>query len=261
MVWEGLRQAVNNAPAGGTVAVSARLLGADERWSAYGDRPVSAASTIKVAILIAVAEAFDHGRLDDEQRASVSPADKVAGSGVLNWLHDGLTLTVADLAWLMIAISDNTASNMLIDRVGIDAIHAICARLGATGTRLNRHFMRPRGPDDHNIVTADDLATLLTAIAEDRAASPDRCAWMRRLLADQQDRDRLARLLPEGVAFAGKSGWQTGISHDCALLTGQGGTIAIAALTEGYADHHQANDLLGRIGQAAGAVVAGASDA
>jgi beta-lactamase class A len=259
--WDEVRRAVAGAPDSVTVAFSARLVGDDEQFTILGDQRLSAASTIKLAILIAFAESVDHGRLDPVQRASVSPADKVAGSGVLNWLHDGLTLTLADLAWLMIAVSDNTASNMLIDRLGVDAIGATCARLGATGTQLNRHFMRPKGPDDHNYVTADDLVMLLIAIAEDRAASPERCAWMRRLLADQQDHDRLARHLPAGVAFAGKSGWQQGLSHDCALLSGPGGTLAIAALTEGFADHHEANALLGRIGLAAGVLVADAPSA
>jgi beta-lactamase class A len=252
--WDEVRRVVAGAPGSVTVALSARLVGDDDRFTVLGDQRLPAASTIKLAILIAFAESVDHGRLDPAQRASVSPTDKVAGSGVLNWLHDGLTLTLADLAWLMIAISDNTASNMLIDRLGFDAIHATCTRLGASDTRLNRHFMRPTDP---NIITADDLVTLLVAIAEDRAASPERCAWMRQLLADQQVRDRLARHLPAGVSFAGKSGWQSGISHDCALLTGPGGTLAIAALTEGFADHHEANTFLGRIGQAAGVLVAG----
>ncbi len=250
--WDELRQVMAGVPEGVTVAVSARLLGTGERFAVRGALPLPAASTIKLAILIALAEAFDARRLDPEQRASVSPVDKVAGSGVLNWLHDGLTLTLAALAWLMIAISDNTASNMLIDRLGFDAVRATCARLGTTHAALNRHFMRASDP---NIVSADDLVTLLAAIAEDRAALPERCAWMRRLLADQQVRNRLARHLPEDVEFAGKSGWQDGISHDCGLLTSPGGTLAIAALTEGFPDIHEANTFLSRIGQVAGALV------
>jgi len=256
MSWDDLQHVIERAPAGVTLAVSARRLGTDQRFSMRGHMLLPAASTIKVAILIAVAEAVDAGRLDLAQRASVSPTDKVAGSGVVNWLHDGLTLTLGDLAWLMIAISDNTASNMLIDRLGVDAINATCTRLGATGTHLTRQFMRQRGPNDHNIVTADDLVTLLAAIAEDRAAAPEGCTWMRRILAQQQDDSRLARHLPPGVAFAGKSGWQSDVSHDCALLTGANGTLAIAALTQGFADPHEANAFLGRIGRAAASLVA-----
>lgn len=254
--WDEVRQLVDGVPAGVTVTVSAHLLGTNERFARRGDERMPAASTIKVALLIALAEAVDANQLDLTQRASVSPADKVAGSGVLNWLHDGLTLTLGDLAWLMIAVSDNTASNMLIDRLGVDAINATCTRLGATGTQLNRYFMRQQGPDDHNIVTAEDLVTLLAAIAENRAAAPEGCAWMRRILAQQQDRDRLARHLPPRVTFAGKSGWQPGISHDSALLTGPGGTLAIAALTQGFTNTYEANALLGRIGHAAGTLVA-----
>lgn len=236
---------IARAPNDTEVSVVVRRLDGSSLVEIKPDDPFPATSTIKLAILISLAEAFDAGRLAIDQPVSVSPDDKVAGSGVINWLHDGLVLTLDDLAWLMIAISDNTASNLLIDRVGFDAVRATCARLGASRSVLNRHFMRPADP---NLVTAADLVLLLSAIAVNRAASPERCSWMRRLLADQQLRDRLARRLPDDVEFAGKSGWQDAISHDCGLLTGPGGTVAVAVLTRGFTDPHEAAAFIGRIG-------------
>jgi beta-lactamase class A len=93
-------------------------------------------------------------------------------------------------------------------------------------------------------------------VAEGRAASPAGCAWVRDLLTGQQHRDRLARRLPPGVAFAGKSGSLPGLVHDCGLLTGPGGTVAVAVLTRGIPDPYAADAAIGEIGHAAALGVA-----
>jgi beta-lactamase class A len=172
---------------------------------------------------------------------------------VLTWLADGLVLSLRDLAYLMIAISDNTASNLVMDAVGVDAIRTTIAALGLTGTELNRRFIG-RLPDPgmpENWTTAADLARLFAAIATDRAATPAACAGMRELLALQQHRDRIPRLLPERFAFAGKSGSLPGIVHDSGLITTERGTLALAVLTRGLQDQWAADDLIGRIARAA----------
>ena len=248
--WTSLRELIGSAPAGTTVAVSVRHLSSGATFSHLGDRPVSAASTIKLLVLIAVARAIDAGTIDLSTRIAPAEQTRVAGSGVLNWLSPDLAPTVADHAWLMIAISDNTASNVLIDLVGFPAVTAAQRDLDLSGTALHRHFMRTnrRPGDPPNSVSADDLTRMLEAVATDRAASPERCAWMRSLLADQQYREGIGRHLPPGVRYAGKTGWQTGIVHDCGLLAGPGGTIALAVLTDGYAEPYSAHALIGAIG-------------
>ena len=248
--WAPLRQIICSAPAGTTVSTSVRLLRSGTTFTHLGNRAVPAASTIKLLILIALANAIDAGTVDLSARIAPSTRTRVAGSGVLNWLSRDLAPTVSDHAWLMIAISDNTASNVLIDVVGLPGIAKVQHDLGLTETALNRHFMSPRRHPaaPPNSVSANDLTRMLEAIAADRAASPERCAWMRSLLEDQQYRDGIGRHLPPGVRYAGKTGWQTGIVHDCGLLTGPGGTIALAILTEGFAEPYSAHALMGTIG-------------
>lgn len=256
--WRRIVAEIDSVPDGITVAVSLHHLEPEERKEYLGHRPFRAASTIKILILIAVARALDSGALDLSSRIIPEPQTRVGGSGVLNWLSRDLSPTLADHAWLMIAISDNTASNVLIDAVGLPAIVSVGRDLGLTETVLHRHFMstKRRPQDPSNCVSAVDLTAILTAIAADRAASPERCAWMRSLLANQQYREGIARHLPEGIDYAGKTGWQSEIVHDCGLLAGPGGTIALAILTEGYAEPYPAHELMGRIGRLAAGIIA-----
>jgi beta-lactamase class A len=168
---------------------------------------------------------------------------------VLTGLRPGLALPLADLAYLMIAVSDNTASNVLLDLIGFESVRATIAALGLWGTTLNRRFLGrlpdPGQPD--NLTTAADLCALLTAIATDTAAGPAGCATMRALLAAQQHRDRLARRLPPEVSFGGKSGSLPGLVHDTGILTAPGGQLAIAILTRGFGDPYAAEETIGQI--------------
>jgi len=251
-MWSALQAAIAAAPPGTTVAVSVRNLRSRASFGHHDERVFPAASTIKMVILVAVAQAIDEGHLSLSERLPVLTTQKVGGSGVLNWLQTGLELTLRDHAWLMIAISDNTASNVLIDAVGMPAIHDVERSLGLSATSLNRRFLG-RLPDHgapENVATAADLTKILSSIVDGSAASPDRCAWMLELLGDQQHTDRLSRNLPGGVTFAGKSGSLTGIAHDAGLLRAPGGGAAIAVLTKGFDDSYAAAAYIGAIGKA-----------
>ncbi len=252
---ERIAMAAEQAGHAERVAIALRAAGAAgaEEWTRHGDEVLLSASTIKVAILIAVARALDAGTLRHDQRLAARPDDTVSGSGVLKGLEPGLSLALDDHAWLMIAISDNTASNVLIEAVGLEAVQRAMTDLGCTGSSLRRRFLGSI-PTDHlprNEMTASDLVRLMDAIADDRAASPAACEWMRGLLRQQQHLDRLARDLPEGVTFAGKSGSLEGTVHDAAILDGPGGRVVIAVLTRGVTDRYAIDAALGQLARAA----------
>jgi len=251
--WLGVESLVRTARGGVEVAVAARLVGTGRGWEIDGSKRFPAASTIKTAILVALHREVDAGRLRLEEERIVSAAAKTAGSGVLAMLGDGLTLGLGDLATLMIAVSDNTASNLVLDAVGIDRVRATIADVGMRGTELNRRFLgrAPEPGEAENFTTAEDLVVLLAAIADGTAASPVACARMRATLALQQDRDRLARYLPAGQPFAGKSGWMPGLAHDSGLIETPAGLLAIAVLTRGFSDPYRAEETIGRIAVAA----------
>jgi len=255
--WGPLAARLASVPTAMQVAISARHLGSGSTLDHDGDRVIQSASTIKTLILTTVAQALDAGTLSLDTDITIRDEMRVGGSGVLNWLHDGVALPLGDMAWLMIAISDNTASNALIDAVGLETIKETATDLGLTGLNLRRPFMGMLPPREtrRNEVTARGLTDLLTAIWNDTAASPERCEWMRRLHADQQHRDRLARCLPEGVTYAGKTGTLTGISHDIGVVSGTQGQVAISVLVESTAGKYEDDAFIGSIGQAVAEVV------
>lgn len=171
--WRHILATVDAVPEDVTIAVSLVHVESGERRGHPGDRSFRAASTIKVLVLIALARALDAGTLDLANRIVPAPHTRVGGSSVLNRLSDHLAPTIADHAWLMTAISDNIASNVLIDAVGLPAIRAMAHELGLAETVLHRHFMNEKRPDEpSNSVSAADLTAMLAAIATDRAASP-----------------------------------------------------------------------------------------
>ena len=248
-----LQTVLQDAPDAVRIGISVRHLMNGSQFGHNERLEFPAASTIKIVILVALARAVDEGQLTLDQRAPVLSSQAVGGSGVLNWLQRGLELSLRDHAWLMIAISDNTASNVLIDAVGLPRISATQRALGLETTALNRRFLGrlPNAGEPENIACAVDLTRVLDAIANGDASSRERCDWMLGLLAGRQHRDRIARHLPDGVTFAGKSGSLTRLTHDCGIISGPGGAAAIAVLTQGFDDNYAADAFIGQAAEAA----------
>lgn len=256
--WGDLSRAIAQAPTGARVSVTAIDLADGSRFDVRGDDLFKAASTIKTLILAAIARAVDDGRLDLAKYIALPERLKVGGSGVLNWMTSGIELPLTDYAWLMIAISDNTASNVCIDAATLPAIREMAEELGLKDLNLGRFFLgrSPAPGEPENIATTDDLAALLAAIEGGRVASPVQTGWMLKLLADQQHVNRLPRMLPEGVTYVGKTGSISGHVHDCGILTGLHGSLAIAVLTDGFADEYVAEAYIGEIGRQAALAIA-----
>lgn len=212
--------------AGGRVAVVVhRLNGGGEAIEVAADRRFEAASLIKLPIL---ATALDSD-LPFDERLPVRPA--VSGSGVLAHLADVGEMSIRDLLTLMIAVSDNTATNVLIDRIGREEVNAWCARHDLTATVLARHMMdleaRARGVN--NLTSAADVASVLSRMADSPFAV--------RALEAQQFNDRLPRHLPPGFRLAHKTGELTGVRHDAGIVYPPAGPpVVVAVLTEGVAD-------------------------
>ena len=244
-------------PEGTEVGIAIRNLESGEDFTFNADHDFPSASTVKILILAGLAEAVADGRLSLDDTLPATPAIRLGGSGVMNWLDRNLELTLRDHAWLMTAISDNSSSNVLMNAVGIPDINDLGKRLDVGKTVMGRNFMDrniPPGPS-RNRATANGLVNILAAIYADEIASPELCAWMRQCLADQQHRDRLARHLPEGATYAGKTGTIEGINHDCGVISGEHGRFAVAVLSQGFVNPYDADRFIGRIGTSIGELV------
>lgn len=203
-----------------------------QRLSYRADEPVATASVIKLPILVHVALEVEGGRLDWGERIALGAAVRAPGTGILKQLGDGLVPSVRDLAVLMTALSDNTATNMLIDRVGIAAVNDRLAALGMAETRLLRRVFAPDTPATRpfglGVTTAHEAAGLLARVARgelDGAAA----TVVAELLAMQQDRAAIPRMLPAGWQYAGKTGSNPDLRADVGILSGPGGRQVVLA--------------------------------
>ena len=104
----------------GEISVYGKDLTTDEKWAYEADIPLVAASVIKLPILVEAFRQARDGMLSMDESLSIRPEQKMPSCGALTYLHDGLTVTLRDLCVLMIILSDNTATNILIDRLGSD---------------------------------------------------------------------------------------------------------------------------------------------
>ncbi len=212
----------------GVMGVAARNLDTGEELAVNADLRFPTASTIKTAVMVEAYHQAAEGRLPLDTVITLRDADKVGGTGVLDGLHDGMALTVADLLHLMIVVSDNTATNLLVTRLGAARIDERMVAYGLANTKI----FRPTFRDSHadvlpelerefglGMTTPREMAALMALIAAGKAAGPDASAAMMATLRRQQDRAMIPRLLPQaaGLQIGNKTG------SDAEKLPGPGG--------------------------------------
>ena len=202
----------------GVVGLAARNLDTGEEIAVNADRRFPTASVIKTAVMIEAWHQAVEGTLSMDATLTLRDADKVGGSGVLNGLADGLSLKVRDLIHLMIVLSDNTATNLLVNKLGTKRIDDRLAGYGLTETKIFRPTFRDGKPDVFpelerefglGMSTPREMATLMALIAQGRAVNAEASAAMQRTLGRQQDRAMIPRYLPAGVEVANKTGTDT----------------------------------------------------
>ncbi len=231
--------------AGGRWAVAAVSCDSGERVELDADELFPAASVIKVPLLAALYAARDTGLVSLDEVRELRAEDVVGGSGVLLELHPGLPLTLEDLARLMIVVSDNTATNMLIDRLGVPFIEGFLESNGFRRIRLQRRLfdMEARAQGRDNLIAAGDVAELLCRLhaGDLPPLSPASCEECLSIMRRQQHREKLPALLPSGAVVASKPGGLEDVTHDCGLvITESGKAYAAAILCAGFRDRRTA---------------------
>jgi beta-lactamase class A len=237
------------APPSGLIALAARHVESGRAWRHNEHHPLPSASLIKLPILAAFWNAVEAGLLDPAERVSVPAEACVEGTGVLKALAPGLQPTWSDLATLMITVSDNVATNLVIDRLGMDAIQAWIDKAGLAETRLERRMMdrAAMSAGRGNWTSAGDMQTLLSGIAAGTCVSSEASGQMQRALEAQQIQDRLPRRLADGVVVANKTGNFTEVIHDAGIVTWEGGTLVIGVLTQDVRPPWRAMDAIAEI--------------
>lgn len=209
-----------------------------------GDEPVTSASMIKVPLLVEVYHQVENGKLRLEDPIYLLEADKQPGSGILQHLDAPHQLTVRDAALLMIALSDNTATNLLIDRVGIRPVGDRMQALGLPRTRLHsKTFLRSTSVDMDSsrvyglgVTTASEFATLLGIIYRGEAVSPAASEAMVGMLRRQLSAEGIPRGLTGTARAAHKTGALSDTRHDCGIIYSDDGDYVLCILTTENAD-------------------------
>jgi len=243
-------------------AIAFRDLGSGDSLYINADTLMHAASTMKVAVMIEVFRQADQGLfdLDDSLLVKNEFASIVDGKPYAIELPEadwdptvgrlGQKMPIRELVLHMITVSSNLATNVLVDRVGAMNIQATIRKLGAEKMQLLRGVEDPYAYEKgfNNQVTARDLAILLQAIAEHRAAEAAACDEMIQIMLQQKYRDCLPALLPADVQVASKSGSITRICHDAGIIyLPDGRKYVLVVLSKGEDDQKKSADLIARI--------------
>ena len=222
------------------------------RTIALGERDaVPAASLIKLPLAVALFEQRLAGRISLDDKKVLKTSDKAAGSGVLRRSRSGTTLTVRALLELMLQKSDNTATNMLTDLLGLEQINDSCRRQGLAVTCMPRYIMDLKSRDRaiENFTSAADMARALKALYTRSVLDGPSCDLLLEILKGQQVRDRLPRYLPRDVVLAHKTGLMNDVCHDAGILYGRNHDYVVAVLTADFPSFTQAKRAIGKIGQ------------
>ena len=181
--------------------------------------PLVAASVIKLFIMAEAFRRFDDGSMAMDEEFVITPDVKKPSCGALTYMHDGLRVTAMDLVVLMIILSDNTATNMLINRLGIENINDMIKNvIGAEGCALNRLLFDSEASRRgiQNYITAEGVGKMLKMVWDRRLVSPAASEKMLSIMLDQRLNGKIPFFLDCDVAH--KTGEDDGTTHDAAIV-------------------------------------------
>ncbi|MCI4463984.1 MAG: serine hydrolase [Caldisericum sp.] len=219
-------------------------------YSLNANEQFPAASTIKVLILGAVInDAYNRNiSLDEKIRVTGEP---VGGCGILEFLHNGIEVTIRDLLHFMICISDNKAANILIDILGIERINDFISRIGFTRTVLRRKMMdftaQKKGLE--NLTSPHDMAQVFLSIDSNNFVNEEISKTMKEILSRQQFTDILKLFLPEEVPSISKSGVLPGSVLETGILYKNGKAITLSLMVTGIRNNGEGKVILGKVAQ------------
>lgn len=251
------------AESGAEVAVAYRTLDGDEEWMHDADKVFHAASTMKVAVMVELfrQEAEKRLALSDELPVRNEFRSVVDGSAYsMEFGADsddtvyksvGKSLTLEALNFQMITVSSNFATNLLIDRLGVDNVRATVESLGAHGLQVRRGVEDQKAFDKGiiNETTARGLFIVLSAIAEGRAVSKKASERMVKVLLEQRFNDGIPAGLRPGTKVAHKTGTITRIHHDAGIIYGRKPAVLVV-LTRGIEKEADSDALIAKITRA-----------
>jgi beta-lactamase class A len=222
VLWQKLQEQINavDQQLDGVMAVAVKDLTSGETFFIHGDEVMPQASSIKIAVLANLYLQAQQGKLKLTDEYVVSKDDLVDGSDILLGLSPGITrLTLRDLATMMVAVSDNSATNVLIRRVGMENVNAMLESAGLHVTRLQRQMMdlKAAGEGRENVSTPREMMTLLELVYRGKLLNKEMTADFIKVLSTHKE-SSLLQGLPDDAVAANKPGELEAVRNDSGII-------------------------------------------
>jgi len=255
VLWEKLEATINGVDRNleGVLGVAILDLTTGQKYFLHADEVLPTASSIKIAILAELYRQAQQGKIKLGDLYTLQSSDLAGGSGIAGALTPGVTrLTIRDVAVLMISVSDNSATNIIIDRIGIENVNALLDSLSLTQTRLRRKMMdvKAAGEGRENIATPREMVTLLESLYRGRVLNKPMTEDFFTLLSVHKE-SYIPRELPEDLRIANKPGELEGVRNDSGIVFTGSRPFAISVMTTYLRREKDGGDAIVRIATAA----------
>jgi beta-lactamase class A len=261
VLWQKLESSIGEIDHNldGVLGVAIEDLTTGRKFFLREDEVFPQASSIKIAVLV---ELYHQAQLSAEGAPgkaklsdlyTVNSGDLVADSDIMQGLTPSVTrITNRDLATMMVAVSDNSATNVLIDRVGMENVNGLMDSLGLTHTRLRRKMMdvKAAGEGRENISTPREMMTLLEQIYRGKVLNKEMTESFLKMLSTHKE-SFIPRGLPDGVRTANKPGELEGVRTDSGIVFAQNRPYVICVMTTYLSNERDGEDAIARISSAA----------
>ncbi|MGB6989615.1 MAG: serine hydrolase [Candidatus Sulfotelmatobacter sp.] len=255
VLWQKLESTIHDVDdhLDGVIGVAVEDLTTGNQFFLHENEIFAQASSIKITVLANLYLQAQQGKLKLTDLYTVQSSDLVADSDIMGGLTPGVTrVTLRDLATMMVAVSDNSAANVLIDRVGMANVNAMLDSLGLAHTRLRRKMMDVEAARQgrENISTPREMMTLLEAIYRGKLLDKESTADFFKVLSTNKD-SWIPRDLPADVKIANKPGSLEAVRNDSGIVFVEGRPYVICVMTAFLANERDGEQAISKISLAA----------
>lgn len=255
VLWQKLDSAIHDVDnhLDGVMGVAIEDLKTGDQFFLHENEVFAQASSIKIAVLANLYLQVQQGKLKLTDLYTVQASDLVPDSDIMGGLTPGVTrITLRDLATMMVAVSDNSATNVLIDRVGMDNVNAMLDSLGLAHTRLRRKMMDLDAARQgrENISTPREMMTLLEAIYRGKLLNKESTEDFFKVLSTNKD-SWIPRDLPAGMKIANKPGSLEAVRNDSGIVFVEGRPYVICMMTAFLANERDGEQAISKVSLAA----------